>query len=247
MFRVHRKTGIYPVIFFMENNLSRKILSVFIDESGDIGPYDYHSPNYYVTLLFHEQDVDISKNIAALDDHLRNYGLEKTVLHAGPLIRREQIYKYEKMEIRKGLFNSLFHFIRGVPIKYICPKINKSECKDMDIDFFTKLSKAISDELKRNFEYLNSFDLQIIYYDYGQKELSKIITLIFTTLFSNVEFRKVEPADYKLFQAADLICTMEMTKDKADKKEFSKSELEFFHSPHDFNKNLYKQLIKKKL
>lgn len=242
------KDGDLPRHFFcLGEFMDRKILSVFIDESGDFGPYNFHSPNYYVTLLFHEQDNDISKRIELLDEHLKNCGIEHPVLHAGPLIRREQVYKYETMEKRKSLFNSLFHFIRGVPIKYICPKVNKAECRDMELDFLQKLSKAISDELKRNYEYLNSFDLQIVYYDYGQSELSKIITSIFTTLFMNVEFRKVEPADYKLFQAADLICTMELTKDKAEKNSFSKSELEFFHSAHDFMKNLYKQLIKKKL
>ena len=59
--------------------------------------------------------------------------------------------------------------------------------------------------------------------------------------------RKVQPADYKLFQVADLICTMELTKDKADKNAFSNSEIEFFGSVRDFKKNIYKQIEKKKL
>ena len=57
--------------------------------------------------------------------------------------------------------------------------------------------------------------------------------------------RKVQPADYKLFQVADLICTMELTNDKAERNAFSKSEREFFHSARDFRKNLYKYLEKK--
>ena len=168
-------------------------------------------------------------------------------IHAGPLIRREQMYEYETRERRQILFMGLFHFIRKIPIKYLCPRINKAECKNDGVDIFAKVSRAISDELKKHFDYLNSFDLQIVYYDYGQSELTKIITSIFTTLFTNVSFRKVQPADYKLFQVADMICTMELTKDKAERNEFTKSESEFFHSPHDFKKNLYKQLAKKKL
>ena len=42
-------------------------------------------------------------------------------------------------------------------------------------------------------------------------------------------------------------CTMELTKDKADRNAFSNSELEFFHSARDFRKNLYKNIEKKKL
>ena len=59
--------------------------------------------------------------------------------------------------------------------------------------------------------------------------------------------RKVSPVDYKLFQVADLICTMELTNDKANRNALSKSELEFFHSARDFKKNLYKYIEKKKL
>ncbi len=134
-----------------------------------------------------------------------------------------------------------------MPIQYICPKINKSECEDTELAYISKLSKVISDELKRNYDYLNMYNLKIVYYDYGQAELTKIITSVFNALFSNVEFRRVQPADYKLFQVADLICTMELTNDKAEHNALSKSELEFFHSARDFRKNLYKYLAKKKL
>ena len=115
------------------------------------------------------------------------------------------------------------------------------------MQMFLKLSKTISDELKKHYDYLNSFDLQIVYYDYGQAELTKIILSVFSSHFPNIEIRKVNPTDYKLFQVADLICTMELTNDKAEKNALSKSELEFFHSAHDFKKNLYKQIEKKKL
>ena len=75
------KDGDLPRHFFLQGGefMDRKILSVFIDESGDFGPYNFHSPNYYVTLLFHEQDNDISKRIELLDEHLRNCGIEHPV------------------------------------------------------------------------------------------------------------------------------------------------------------------------
>ncbi|MBP5446692.1 MAG: hypothetical protein J6X95_01105, partial [Treponema sp.] len=129
----------------------------------------------------------------------------------------------------------------------ICPKINKAECSSDEMAYISKLSKTISDELKKHYDYFDSFDLLINYYDYGQAELTKIILSVFSSLFANVEMRKVKPADYKLFQVADLICTMELINDKAERNALSNSEKEFFHSSRDFKKNLYKQLEKKKL
>lgn len=39
-----------------------KVLSVFIDESGDFGQYNSAFPNYYVAMVLHNQEIDISKN-----------------------------------------------------------------------------------------------------------------------------------------------------------------------------------------
>ncbi len=227
--------------------MQKESLSIFIDESGDFGPYDFHSPNYYATMVFHDQSIDISQEIKKLDNYLFQKGFPFHAIHAGPLIRREQVYCNETRERRQELFKILYQFTRRMPIQYICPKINKSECEDTELAYISKLSKVISDELKRNYDYLNMYNLKIVYYDYGQAELTKIITSVFNALFSNVEFRRVQPADYKLFQVADLICTMELTNDKAEHNALSKSELEFFHSARDFRKNLYKYLAKKKL
>ena len=41
-------------------------LSIFIDESGDFGEYEAHSPLYLMTLVFHNQSKDISGGIEHL-------------------------------------------------------------------------------------------------------------------------------------------------------------------------------------
>ena len=51
--RVHRIAGKSPA-FSIGGNMRE--LSVFVDESGDFGEYDYHSPYYIITLVFHNQD-----------------------------------------------------------------------------------------------------------------------------------------------------------------------------------------------
>ena len=52
-----------------------KEISIFIDESGDFGEYAVHSPYYIITMVFHDQSVDISNNISKLDEELDYLGL----------------------------------------------------------------------------------------------------------------------------------------------------------------------------
>lgn len=223
--------------------MNRTNLSIFIDESGDFGPYDSRAPFYIISMVFHNQNDDISENIKILNRHIENLGYTAHAIHVGPLIRRESIYVNDLMEDRQKLFSALFNFVRKLPFSYSCVKIRKSECSDV-ITMTAKLSKAISEELTKNYEFFQKFDRIILYYDNGQVELTKILTSVFTTLFSNVDFRKVKPIDYKLFQVADLICSLELLKEK---NELSNSENEFFHSHRDFRKNYYKWISKKRL
>lgn len=223
------------------------ILSVFIDESGDFGEYNYHSPYYMVSMVLHEQKNDLSNEIRFLDKRISELGFPIHAIHAGPLIRREDFcFRYSDFEKRKSLLNAMYQFTRKCNIRYISPYIRKSECSDF-LQMKAKLSKAILMELNRNFEYFNSFDKIIIYYDNGQNELTKILTSVFNILFSNVEFRKVSPSDYKLFQTADMICTLELLALKAEHNQFTKSEREFFTSERDFKKCRLKEIRKKRI
>ena len=223
------------------------ILSVFIDESGDFGEYNYHSPYYMVSMILHEQKNDLSNNIALLDKRITELGFPIHAIHAGPLIRREDFYfRYSDFQKRRLLFNTIYQFTRKCDIKYICPYIKKAECSDFS-EMNNRLSKVISYELINNYNYFNSFNKIIIYYDNGQTELTKILNSVFNALFFNVEFRKVSPSEYKLFQVADLICTIELLALKAEHNQFSKSERDFFVSERDFKKCRLKEIRKKKI
>jgi alkylhydroperoxidase family enzyme len=59
-------------------------LSVFIDESGDFGPYECHAPYYIITLVFHNQGNDISEQVS----HLRRHVVEQGFVNATPSIPR---------------------------------------------------------------------------------------------------------------------------------------------------------------
>ena len=224
--------------------MSEKILSIFIDESGDFGPYEPHTPYYLVSMILHRQENNINENIIVFDSHLQNLGYNNHAIHTGPLIRRESVYSNDLMEDRKHLFNALFNFARKLDFQYSCIKIKKSTCPDV-ISMTSKISKALATVLRNNESFWNNFDKVIIYYDNGQIELTKILTSVFSTLYTHVEFRKVKPVDYKLFQVADLICTMELLAEKAENNSFTHSEMDFFKSIRDFKKNYLKHVRKK--
>ena len=216
-----------------------KELSVFVDESGDFGRYQHHSPFYIVTLVFHDQSVDVSTNINRLNDSIRLAGLSNTPIHTGPLIRKENEYRNLSLPERKRIFNFLYNFVRTTDIAYHSVVVEKKSLVE-EIDLHIQITKHLSLLLKEYIERFSRYGRTVIYYDYGQMELTKILVSVFNSVLSNVEFKKVVPANYKLFQAADMLCTIELLSAKAERKMLSKSDLLFFES----EKNLYKSYLR---
>ena len=105
--------------------MSEKILNVFVDESGDFGPNEVHSPYYLVSIILHNHTIDISENIHIFDSHLSNLGYKHHAIHTGPLIRRESVYCNDLTEERKCLFNALFNFARKLNFQYSCIKVKR--------------------------------------------------------------------------------------------------------------------------
>lgn len=226
--------------------MKEKTLSVFIDESGDFGPYAVHSPYYLVAMVLHDQSHPINEDVSRLDSHLAALGYPEHAIHTGPIIRREAVYSDWGIADRKKLFNSLFQFSRKVEFHYCYSMIRKDEHLDV-ISMTAKLSKDIAAILRAHEDYFNGFDRIVVYYDNGQVELTKILTSVFNALFGHVEFRKVKPVDYKLFQVADLICTVELLSEKLRCGRASDFERDFFGGERDFKKNYLKPLEKKRL
>ena len=108
-----------------------------------------------------------------------------------------------------------------------------------------KLSKQISSFIRNHFDEFLAFDDVKIYYDNGQVEVSRLLSSVFNALLPNPIFRKVMPTDYKLFQVADFICTMELVSLKLENSLFSKSEMTFFGNKRDLKQNYLKALKKK--
>ncbi len=221
-----------------------KELSIFIDESGDFGDYSPHSPYYIITMVFHDQRINIQSSVAKLDQELHYLKLDNLCIHTGPIIRREEIYEQMTIQERRRIFNKMVAFIRQIDIQYKCFSIEKKHVTDV-VEVSGRLSQQISIFIQKHYDEFISFDTVKIYYDNGQIEVSKMLSSIFYALLPNPIFRKVMPSDYKLFQASDLFCTMELLKLKIEQGMLSKSESMFFGNIRDLKKNYIKPLCKK--
>ncbi len=223
-----------------------KELSIFIDESGDFGEYSSFSPYYIISMVIHDQAEDISDALTALEKELSDIGFPKHCLHAGPLIRREEDYQYCDLATRQKLLKRLMAFVRRTNIHYKAVYIEKRHIEDA-VEAAGKLSRMISSFIRENYDYFLSFDLVKIYYDNGQIEVSKILSSVFNALLTNVEFRKVIPSDYRLFQVADMVCSLTLAELKMNNHNLSKSELSFFQDERTLKKNYLKPLSEKEL
>ncbi len=218
-----------------------KELSIFVDESGDWGEYDIHSPFYIVSLVIHDQSFDLTNGIRILNEKLDRLGFSGHCIHSGPIIRGEEEYRNLDFDTRKKIFMTLMSFLRNEDIRIKTIHIEKKHIND-NIESASKLSKQIAGFIKSNYEFFLGYDLVKVYYDNGQIELNKILSSVFNALLDNVEFRRVLPKDYTLFQVADMVCTLELAKLKMKGHALSKSELFFFQDERTLRKNYLKPL-----
>ena len=220
-------------------------LSIFVDESGDFGCYERHAPYYIVTMVLHDQRIDISEAIRRLDESLAYLGYAGgQAIHTEPLIRRENPYQNYRPNERRAIFSRLYYFTLNCDIRYKSFIFKKSEYRDI-FKLEARMAREISGFIRENLPYFQSFEKVILYYDNGQHELNRILNTVLATELADYDVRRVQPNDYKLFQVADLICTLELLEQKMNDKQMSKSELLLFHSKRDLKKDFLKGIHKK--
>lgn len=137
-------------------------------------------------------------------------------------------------------------FMRSCPIKTKTFVISKRQFGGGS-SLSVRLARQMESFLRENLSFFQTFDRVIVYYDRGQREVANTIRVIFSTAISQVEFRTVSPADYRLFQVADLVCTLELAATKLEARELSASELSFFHGERGLKRNHLRTLEKMRM
>ena len=231
-------TGASPVIICIGGEMSE--LSIFIDESGDVGS---NSSFYLVSLVLHDQSTDISGQLSRLERALRDLGWSPDqALHTGPMVRKEDEYQNVELKMRRKLFDHLLTFTRTCDIRFKTFCVDKREYPDQ-MKIQNRLARELSMFMRDNMEYFTEFDRAIAYYDNGQAMITSLVNTVFGAVFFDVEFRKVRPNEYRLFQSADLFCTLDLIRTKIDKPvRLTRSEEIFFESKRRLKKDYLKTI-----
>ena len=216
-------------------------LSVFVDESGSFDTSIVPSRFYLVTCLFHNQRDRIGSQLEELEGHLSRLGFQNAYLHAGPLIRREEAFRGLDLTQRRRLFSCLVAFTRKCPISYKVFMVDKKFLSTPGSIGQSLLGQMSSFFLGER-EWLESFQKVKIYYDNGQQQVKNLLLDAFSPF--NIDFPPlVTPEKYRLFQSADLICTVELIKQKLKiGLSLTKSESTFFPSVRTFRKAIARPL-----
>lgn len=194
------------------------------------------SPYYIVSFVFHDQNDNIEGILQAMDVHLQNLGYPGHCIHTEPIIRGEEVYETMPLEDRRKLFDAISNFTRKSPIKQKTFFYKKKQFPDK-LSLISRMARDISSFCTQNMEHFGRFDSIKIYYDNGQGEITLALTSSLSTVLPQITFKKVSPRNYRFFQVADFICTLELISEKyRENGKLSNSEHYFFRSYGEFKK-----------
>ena len=206
-----------------------------------------HSPYYLVSFVFHDQQHDISEKVSHMERFLSELGFPNHCVHTEPIIRNEAVYKDLTLDERKKIFNCLCRFARRAPVSHKTFIFKKTEA-DSKFQMLSRMSREIAAFINSHLAFFKSFDSVKIYYDNGQAEITSLITTVMAPLIHDLTVKNITPNNYRLFQVADLFCTLMLTQEKyMDKGKFSRSELCIFSNYHNFKKNYFSILSTKEM
>lgn len=218
-------------------------LSIFVDESGDFGRA--HVGYYVVSLVLHEQTQPLSASVAGLRSALQYTALGDHAVHSGAAIRGEAEYRGCPVAVRRAVLARMHEFVMKAPIRYqsfVYRRKNLVERSDLE----GAIARDLGVFLRENTTYFRSFQEVVVYYDNGQAGLTRILNVVMNAYFLRVDLRRVLPADYRLFQAADFCCTMELLRAKADDHTLTRGDLYILESARKLRRNYLKKIERKR-
>ena len=213
--------GVLP--FFIKNMKREKILTIYCDESGDLGGYEKQSPIYCLSFVLLSSEDDATPYLREFHRRFHSKNGGESPFHAGPLVRGEELYRGLNRGERLELFDIAFDLALKSPIKVINIRVKKEKGDVLD-----SLSKELTRVIFGNIDYFRSFDKIECYYDNGQIQLKTMLTTIFNAYFLNFEMILALQSEHPFMQIADLLATLSLLEYKVKESSLSTSENVFF-------------------
>nr|WP_289093848.1 hypothetical protein [uncultured Bifidobacterium sp.] len=113
--------------------------------------------------------------------------------------------------------------------------------------FEAQLKRDLANYLLTHLDRFQSYDAIKIYYDNGQQVVTNALQASIGYALSKdaVVYRRADPKDYRLEQAADLMCTIELTALKFKAGESTNTDHKMFGDWRTFKQNYLKVLRRK--
>ena len=134
-------------------------LSVFVDESGNLGD---DAKYYLLALVLHDQSKDVFEHIGRYESTLAQRGLRDIPLHMNPLMRANENYRGMTVQERNRLLTCFSSFAWKCPFSYEVLSYRKSHFKS-DEDLFSKMKRDLILLLFDKLEALQAYDIVKIY------------------------------------------------------------------------------------
>lgn len=229
--------------------MKQKTLSVFVDESGRFQYPDAASRFYIVGLVLHDQEARIDELVSGLDRDWLNMGLANFCFHAGPLVRGEKGFRFMMREQRTAIFARMMRFARQTPFSYRCLLVDKRFVSSVR-QVVQSLQVQLAAFLDTATFSADRLDLVKVYYDCGQSPVTNLLHDTFKArLDRRVSFAQaVRPERYKLFQLADLVCTIRLVEAKlAAGEQMTIDETRFFRGPRIFKHDILRGIKRREI
>ena len=216
-------------------------LSIFVDESGD----QAGSRFYLITLVFHDQSTDFYCYESKYKQVLVDCGLPDIPFHMGPLMNGHEDYRDATLDDRKRLLSKFAVFAQCFPFRYKTFSYEKAGASSIE-ELLTKMKKDLVLFLFDQLPYLQGYDKIKIYYDNGQAIVTDALHTAIGYALSKeaIIYKDARPCDYRLFQLADYICTLELVAMKYQSHDDRPTDRLFFGDWGSFKKNYLKKIRK---
>lgn len=152
-------------------------------------------------------------------------------------------------ELRNRIFSMMMAFTRKADFRYRCVYVDKKFIASEE-QMLQQLKDGISSFLDVLVSAHPHVDSVKVYYDCGQTPITNLLhETIGPRLGTACRFMQgVKPVNYKLFQVADLICTVSLIAQKLNNGLLlTNSEDKFFGGPRMFKRNILKYIKRKEI
>lgn len=220
-------------------------LSLFIDESGDIGPC---SDYYLVSFVFHDQKDSLDIDIAAYRGALRDANLPERAFHFTPIVRAHDEFAMLDIGERKSHFARFRIFTERAPFRYWVLRYKKDRFPSV-YALAEQVERDLSARINEHLEFFQSFAHIKIYYDNGQQLVRHAVhQAVRTCLAKNAAiYRNAIPKDYYMSQVADYVCGIELAALRYERHLDGATDHRFFGDKRSFTRNYLKKIRKKLL